>query len=264
MFDIIKYTNFLYESKFWYKTISDFLEWIENNSDRTWIFVDTETTGLRGPILEQLTQVSGLAVDYDSLTNEFKEKNSFNKKIKLTDETKIQMKFPSSRIKNVLKFNRYGEKEPIFLDEDEVLNSFYEWVVSFDDTLLVIQNAQFDMKMLNVRGIKHKSEILDTKEVLQMFYLPTLLTLADTDEKYKNIINMIGTSERDNGLINSSMSKIGPLMGIDMTNYHDALNDCRITMQMFNKIIDFLKTNKELDIRKYQNQRIKTKKSIKI
>jgi DNA polymerase III epsilon subunit-like protein len=259
---IINYNNYILESKFWYKTISEFLQWIEYNSDRTWIFVDTETTGLLGPYKEQLTQVSGLAVNYDAETNEFKEKDKFNKKIKLTEEIKIKMKEPSSIIKSVLKFNRYGEKEPIFYDEQEVLDSFYEWVVSFDNPMLIIQNAQFDMKMLNVRGIKHECEVLDTKEVLQMFYLPIILTLADKDTKYKKIADIIGTSERDNGLANSSMSKIGPLMGLDMTNYHDAINDCRITIQMFIKIIDFLREHEELDIKKYQSQRINIKKNL--
>lgn len=257
---VIKYSNFLLESKFWYKNISQFLDWVENNSDRAWILLDCETTGLLGPLKEQLTQISGIAIDYDFETNEFKEKSKFNAKIKLTDETKHRMNQPDSRIKQVLKFNHYGEKSADYYDEDEVLDGFYEWVLKFDNPLLVIQNAQFDMKMLNVRGIKHNCEVLDTKEILQMFYLPALLKLAETKSAYKKIVNLIGISERDNGLINSSMGKIGPIMGLDMANYHNAINDCRIMMQMFMKIIDFLKSNVELDIVKYQNERIKTKR----
>jgi hypothetical protein len=38
----------------------------------------------------------------------------------------------------------------------------------------------------------------------------SLQKLAETDKKYKELINFIGTSTRDNGLISSSMSKIGP------------------------------------------------------
>ena len=74
------------------------------------------------------------------------------------------------------------------------------------------------------------------------------------------MIETIGTSERDFGLISSSMSKIGPALNISMINYHDALTDCRIMTDMFIKIINILKENKDIDIMKYQTERIKTLK----
>jgi hypothetical protein len=73
-------------------------------------------------------------------------------------------------------------------------------------------------------------------------------------------VNKIGVSDRDNGLISSSMSKIGPALGINMSGYHDALTDCRIMSQMFCKMIDFLKEHQSLDISKYQSERIMTKR----
>jgi hypothetical protein len=84
--------------------------------------------------------------------------------------------------------------------------------------------------------------------------------LAETDQQYKDMVNKIGTSDRDNGLISSSMSKVGPALGINMSGYHDALTDCRITMQMFCKIVDFLKQHQSVDISKYQAERIMTKR----
>ena len=71
------------------------------------------------------------------------------------------------------------------------------------------------------------------------------------------MINFIGTSARDNGLLSSSLSKIGPALGLNMTGYHDALTDCRLTMNMYLKIVDFLKENQSVDIMKYQAERIK-------
>jgi hypothetical protein len=56
------------------------------------------------------------------------------------------------------------------------------------------------------------------------------------------------------------MGKIGPALGISMSGYHDALTDCRITMEMFCKIIDFLKEHQSVDISKYQAERIMTKR----
>jgi hypothetical protein len=72
------------------------------------------------------------------------------------------------------------------------------------------------------------------------------------------MIDFIGTSTRDNGLISSSMAKIGPVLGVNMIGYHDAITDCRITIQMYQKIIDLLKKNQDVDIMKYQIERIKT------
>ena len=43
-----------------------------------------------------------------------------------------------------------------------------------------------------------------------------------------------------------------------MTGYHDALTDCRLAMQMFTKVVEFLKKNKDVDITKYQGERINT------
>ena len=77
------------------------------------------------------------------------------------------------------------------------------------------------------------------------------------------MINFIGKSERDGGLISSSMSKVGPALGINMSGYHDALTDCRITIQMYQKIADFLKQHQEVDIMKYQLERIKVIKASK-
>jgi hypothetical protein len=74
------------------------------------------------------------------------------------------------------------------------------------------------------------------------------------------MIKKIGTSDRDNGLISSSLAKIGPALGINMTGYHDALTDTKLMMQMFQSMIDLLKEHQDVDIRKYQAERIKTKR----
>ena len=77
---------------------------------------------------------------------------------------------------------------------------------------------------------------------------------------YKSLVSKIGISDRDNGLISSSMSKIGPALDINMGGYHDALVDCRITIEMLSKIIFFLRDNKYIDIKEHQADRIKTKR----
>lgn len=123
-----------------------------------------------------------------------------------------------------------------------------------------MQNASFDMNMLAGRsGKKINYEVLDTKMIIQLFVIPIMQKLSETNLEYKDILSKIGTSERDNGLITSSMGKWGPFFNINMSGYHDALTDCKITSEMFIKIIDFIKQHSELNISKYQMERILSK-----
>lgn len=124
--------------------------------------------------------------------------------------------------------------------------------------LFIAQNAAFDMQMLAGRyGHKIKNEVFDTKMLIQLYFLPLIQKLAETDPKYKEMVNTIGKSTRDNGLISSSMSKIGPALNINMVGYHDAISDVRITIKMYQRIVDLLKQHKNIDISKYQIERIK-------
>ena len=248
----------LNENKMWYKTIPQILEWLDSKSKMPWIWLDTETTGLGGPKKQQLTQVSAIATQYDFKNNNFSEIGTFDEKIKLTDETKSKFDIPGDKTKWVLGFNHYGTGDYKYKDENDIVDDFFKWIENYTPNILIAQNASFDMAMLSGRyGHKIPSEVFDTKMLIQLYLLPLLQTLAEIDSKYKEMIDFIGTSERDNGLISSSMSKIGPVLGINMNNYHDAITDCRITIQMYQKIVELLKNNQEVDIMKYQAERIK-------
>lgn len=257
----IKYLEFLKEHKFWGKSISEFLSWLDSKSNKYFTVLDCESTGLPSdPYDIQLTQVSCLVVKYNSKTNTFEEVDSFDKKIKLTSKTLSLMKNTDSRIAKVLSFNHYGRSGLKYHEEENVLSDFFDFISQYDNPMLIIQNAEFDMKYLNIRNpiVKFDNEVLDTKQILQLFYLPTLQKLAESDVGYSDIIKKIGKSDRDNGLISSSMGKVGPTLGINMTGYHDALTDCRLAMQMLQKVIDFLRENQSVDIKKYQGERINT------
>ena len=259
----MKYQEFILEHKLWGKSISEFLSWLESKSDKYWTILDTETTGLPNDSYDvQLTQVSCIVTKYNYKSNTFEEIDSYDKKIKLTSDTILSMNNPQNRIKKVLSFNHYGQKDVKYHDEENVLYDFFKFLKKYDNSMLVIQNAEFDMRYLNTRHpiVRFDNEILDTKQVLQYLYLPALQKLAETDQKYGNIIKKIGTSDRDNGLISSSMAKIGPALGMNMSGYHDALTDTRITKSMLESIIKFLKENQNVDIRKYQQERIITKR----
>jgi len=256
------YSQFILEHKFWGKSIPEFLNWIKGKSNKYWILLDTETTGLiSDPYEVQLTQISCIVIKYDYDSNSFKEIDTYNKKLKLTDNTLDLMK-TKSNIRRILSFNRYGQKGIQFHDESETLQDFFQFLKQFDEPILMIQNAEFDMRFLNTRNpiVKFDNEVIDTKQVAQLFYLPLLQKLAETEPEFKEMVQKIGTSDRDKGLISSSLSKIGPALGINMTGYHDALTDTKLMIQMFQSMIEFLKQHQDVDIRKYQAERIKTKR----
>ena len=251
------------ENKMWYKTIPEILEWLESKSKLPFIWLDTETGGLGGPKKQQLTQVSAIATQYDFHSNNFSEISIFDEKIKLTDETKSKFLQPEDKTKWVLGFNHYGSGDYKYKDEKDIVDDFFKWIENYSPNILVAQNAGFDMAMLSGRyDHKINSEVFDTKMLIQLYFLPLLQKLAETDTKYKEMIDFIGISQRDNGLISSSMAKIGPVLGVNMVGYHDAITDCRITIQMYQKIVELLKNNQEVDIMKYQSERIKTIKEI--
>jgi hypothetical protein len=255
--NILRYEQ-LNENKMWYKTIPEILDWLEIKSEKPFIFTDTETTGLGGPKKQQLTQVSAIATQYDFNTNTFKELGEYDQKIKLNDDTKSRYKTPGDDSRKILSFNHYGDGQYTYRDEREIVDEFFTWVDQYTPFLLVAQNAGFDMSMLSGRfGHKLNNEVFDTKMLIQLYYLPLIQTLAETDTKYQEMITFIGTSARDNGLLSSSLSKIGPALGLNMSGYHDALTDVKITIEMFKRIVDFLKENQSVDIMKYQSDRIK-------
>lgn len=259
MTNIKEYLEFITEHKLYGKSIKDMLKLIEEKSKKYWVILDSETTGLPSNEYDvQLTQLSGIVVKFNFENNTFDEVDVFNKKIKLTDNTKGQMK-DHSNIKRILSFNHYGQKTQ-FHDEKETLKEFQNFIKQYDNPIFIIQNAEFDMRYLNTRGdVRFRNEVIDTKQLLQYFYLPTLQKLSETDDTYKDLVNTIGISSRDNGLISSSLSKVGPALGINMNGYHDALVDCRLLSEMFSKVIIFLKENSNTDIKSYQYNRLKSK-----
>ena len=253
---MIKRYSEINENKMWYKTIPEILAWLESKSSMPWVWLDTETTGLGGPKVQQLTQVSAIATEYD-FSNGFDELDSYDQKIKLDDVTKDKFSKPGDTTKRILGFNHYGSGDFKYRPEQDVLGEFFGWLEQYEPCLLVAQNAGFDMNMLAGRSGKGiVNEVFDTKMLIQLYYIPALQKLAETEESASVKLSEIGVSDRDNGLVSSSLSKIGPALGINMSGYHDALTDCRLAMQMYEGMVEFLKDNTGLDISSYQAERI--------
>ena len=122
-----------------------------------YIFIDTETTGLKGPYVEQLTQIAAVAYAFNINTLTFDEIDSFNEKIKLTDKIKQRMEadklLPADsterKVTGALKFNRYGQKGAVYLDEQEVLQHLEDFISQFDKVVLLIQKIKINKIILS-------------------------------------------------------------------------------------------------------------------
>jgi len=234
------------------------LNYIQLNSENFFTFIDIETTGLKGPKHEQITQMSAIVIKYNFSENEFKVIDKFDEKIKLNNYIKSIYTNENERIKDVLRMNRYGSGDFKYKPEKTVFDLFFNFLKKYENSIIFVQNSEFDIKYISVRSNrKIKNRIFDTKKMIQFYFLPLLKTLADHDLFFKILIDKIGTSARDNNLLSSSMSRIGLIFDLDMSGYHDSLVDCELTIKMFIEIVKYLKTYQYIDIREYQSERFK-------
>lgn len=259
-----KYFAFINES-IKYLSTPELFEWLNARRDKIFIALDTETTGLRGPWKEQLTQIAAVAFKFDMENLKFTEIDSYNEKIKLNPDTVSQMGDPESRIKKVFKFTRYGVSKGRFSDEQDSLENLSSFVNQFDGAILLVQNAPFDMPMINVRkeldGLKN--EIFDTKDFFAYFMLPTLQKLSETDPEAEQILSVIGKTSGGK-LPTSSLPKVAAGLGIDPNEAHDALFDCRYMVKVLEKGLEIVNNNREIERKEFLRPRISTDRYIKM
>lgn len=262
---ILNYTQFLNES---IKTLStsELFSWWESRRDRVFIALDTETTGLRGPRRDQLTQIAAVAFSFDLEELKFTEIGHYNEKIKLTPEILAQKELPGSEIKKVFGFTRYGVSGGKYVDEQTALQNLVDFVDSFDEAVLLIQNAPFDMPMINVRkkmgGLNR--EIFDTKDFFAYFMLPTLQGLAETDPEAQRVLDAIGRTRGKVPLPTSSLPKVAAGLGIDPNEAHDALFDCRYMVRTLERGLKIVFDNPDLDRKEFIRPRISSDRYIKM
>lgn len=127
--------------------IAGFLTDIQDYRNKCVVFLDTETTGLKGPKAEQLTQIA--AVAGMCVEGEITPLNVYNQKIKLTKvtENRILTEADSQwNVKNILIFNHYHDWDKKYISESTAITNLFKWLDKNKsrykkDVLLVIQNA---------------------------------------------------------------------------------------------------------------------------
>lgn len=249
------------------KKPEEVLDMLDSLGDKTWIFFDTETTGLESN-KEQLLEIAAIAVDPARWLEEAAVMDTFHVKIKLTDDLKARLgnldsdqrkewekrntksSKPLKQPQDVLAMTKYGEAGMKTIDQNEALEQFHEFVTGFKEAVLVAQNATFDMDFINTLSPRRlpRVKVIDTLQLLDHQVVPVLRTLAagdfaPTDAKIQKradeILNVLKGS--------SSLGRVTVAYGISAENWHSALADTKMLMKVYKKIIDTLKYVENLE-----------------
>ena len=258
------------------RTIEGVLELLDGYANNTWIFFDTETTGLH-PKSAQLTEIGAIAVDPKAWNSDATILGQFNKKIKLTSSTKRLLDDPESEERlaweegnagarnplkepqDILAMTRYGEKDRAYGDEQEVLDEFFDFVESFPNPLMIAQNAAFDLRMLNVRSTEKlpKYPVLDTQQIMKHYLLPLLKTQTraeEGNEKAQELLDKLYVKKGNWGYHSISMGVVSKAYGISIDDWHNALADVKMMMEMYKSVVETIRRGMTTDISKEQEK----------
>jgi DNA polymerase III alpha subunit (gram-positive type) len=262
------------------KTPEQTLNTLNDLGDKIWIFFDTETTGLKAKN-EQLLEIAAIAVDPNKWLTDAEIMDTFHVKIKLTNDLKARLGDldsgqrkawekanakswkPLKQPQDVLAMTKYGAPGMKAIEQDQALEEFIEFVAGFKDAVLVAQNATFDMGFINT--LSHKPlprvKVIDTLQLLDHQIAPVLRTIADgkfepfdpkVQKRARDILNVVKGS--------SSLGKVSVAYGISAENWHSALADTKMLMDVYRKIVDTLKYAaglENINVRPAQEKQVK-------
>jgi DNA polymerase III epsilon subunit-like protein len=264
------------ENKLSGRTIEGILDLLDGYASNTWIFFDTETTGME-PASAQLTEIGAIAVDPNTWDSEASVLGQFNEKIKLTPETEKLLNDPESEERQawekgnqsarrplkdpqaVLSMTRYGEQGREYGDEQDILDKFFEFVEGQPNPLLIAQNASFDLKFLNVRsdGKLPKYPVLDTMQLMQYYLVPLLKTQTRAEEgdpEAQELLDKLYVKKGNWGYHSVSMGVVSKAYGISIDDWHNALADVKMMMEMYRSVVDTIRKGMDTDISKEQGK----------
>tara|TARA_E500000331_G_scaffold218012_1_gene208989 strand:- start:1264 stop:2937 length:1674 start_codon:yes stop_codon:yes gene_type:complete len=247
------------ESRYYGMSLNTVLSFLESFSDNTWIFFDTETTGFDSHS-RQLTEIAGVACNPNNWESDPQILGTFNEKIKLDDDTlsrienenrpeEVEARAPNAKsVQDILSMTAYGEKNRNYLDEQEALTGFLQFIDSFPSPVLVAQNASFDMKFVSVRsgGRLKRYPVIDTMKIMQLFLIPLLTTLKKEhgDTEAAEFLQKLKRGR----YYSSSMGVVSSAYGISIDNWHSAIADVEMLMEMLRHVVGTLRENSDIDI----------------
>lgn len=239
------------------------LKWFLDRINHTFIFFDTETTGLNrnpeGEIANQITQLGAIACELNGETLKFFEIGRFNVKIKLNEEIVNKMKeepdapedensdeykkWLFGTKKGILKFNHYDlVNHESYEDERKSLEKFDNFLKEYDKVTLIAHNAPFDLNWIQFHEIFKEStyEIIDSIDFFKNFFFPILDKLSQDNISYKSKLDKFTTNNK--GGRSNALKSIATGFHNDVNQLkqklntaHDAVVDCEITMEVMEK-----------------------------
>lgn len=259
---------------FYPANFDQFMDLINQYKDDTWVFFDTETTGLMYKEKQvQATQIACLAYNThgfeEGSTPEVIDGGEFNIKVKLTPDTiefmnkqeadiagGAQVKFP---MKKILQMNRYGDKTTRFLPPEQAVEEFDAFLDKMREQspsgkiVMIAQNSPFDVGILNtlyqrVGKEPPDDETWDTKASLQIHLHPILEMIKndpDASPEDKELLASLTGSSRGKELFSSSLGVVVKAFKLKDKGWHDALADVAMTMDMLEVVINFVRKKKD-------------------
>lgn len=256
-------------------TISDLLNTFLNFENKVLIMFDIETLGLNPSYdYEQITEIAACAISGDNM----QELKKINFKVKLSESAKellensdsIQRfnweRRQSKRGKTaftdpneLLKMTHYYEIKSKCETEESAIKKFYEFVEQYEDVVLVAHNAEFDVSFVHTRGNQYQlnfpiTEVLDTLRLSQFFFVPLVETLKDADAS--ELYDCLSRKNRKRIHISSRLGDLASAFKINSEMWHSASADVDMMNQVMIKIIEFLETHKQTNIKLPQEKAI--------
>jgi DNA polymerase III epsilon subunit-like protein len=210
-------------------------------------YFDTETTGLK-PSIAQIVEVAAVRGN-----------EQFYKKIELTQDTKLLIAQQAKHFERKNAYdktvdellqmtNYYDEKAKTNSSEEQALKDFKQFAEQ--SSFLLAHNAEYDMKMINVRMKKYGIQtikdipVLDSLAFSRRFFIPLLRSQEEEGSaEAKSLLDQLTTKyTKDNQRKNvaSNLGTLSKALFGQIENWHQALADVLTTKKIVEQIFSSL------------------------
>jgi len=273
---------YILDDDFFEASIEQLFEKLKDFGDNTWIFFDTETTGFK-PDTNQLLEIGAISADPENwqFSQISAEEGLFYDKMRLTKDTRDryrQLEAAKARgeeledkdFKFALKLTRYGMKKAEYREkypkgmpnEEDVVRQFASYLESQPNPVLIAQNAEFDVNFVQTRADLYnipvnmrEYPIFDTMMLIKLWHNSLIKTLADEgDERAQTILQALTMTGKFGDYVTSSMGPVSKAYEISTDEWHNALADVKMMMEMTKVIFMALQGASNVDISKYQGR----------
>ena len=223
---------------------------VDGLSSDTFVFLDTETTGL-DQHADQVTEIAAVAIkgpNFDQIDSMHSRAALNESTLKRIEDQKEGKDLPKEKrhktVAEILQMNQYHESKLEARPEAEILNEFKDFCGKHNG-LLVGHNAEFDLRMIGTKvGHVPNRGVWDTMLFAKFFFHPMLLALEETgDPKAKEILAGIRNAK---GKPQATLGKVLQALGETIEGWHTAMADVQSTVKAFRSILQYVREHIDL------------------